>query len=122
MGLTYLFIAHDLAVIEYISDRVAVMYLGKIVEISEAEELYRNPLHPYTKALLSAAPIPDPEIEAKRQRIILTGDVPSPDQQRPGCYFYDRCPARMDCCKTNRPELGTRGEDHQVACFLYAQP
>ncbi len=85
MGLTYLFIAHDLAVILYISDRVAVMYLGKIVEISEAEELYRNPLHPYTKALLSAAPIPDPEIEAKRQRSILTGDGPSPDQQRPGC-------------------------------------
>lgn len=122
MGLTYLFIAHDLAVIQYISDRIAVMYLGKIVEISDYKDLYANPLHPYTKALLSAAPIPDPEIEAKRQRIILTGDVPAPDKQRPGCYFYDRCPNRMECCKTKQPVLkqkGTGGTDHQIACFLY---
>ena len=98
------------------------MYLGKIVEISDYKDLYANPLHPYTKALLSAAPIPDPEIEAKRQRIILNGDVPSPTVQRPGCYFYDRCPNRMECCKNNQPKLtqiGVGGVDHQVACFLY---
>ena len=122
MGLTYLFIAHDLAVIQYISDRIAVMYLGKIVEISDYKDLYANRLHPYTKALLSAAPIPDPEIEAKRQRLILTGDVPAPDKQRPGCYFYDLCPNRMECCKTKQPVLkqkGTGGTDHQIACLLY---
>jgi len=121
-GLTYLFIAHDLAVIQYISDRVAVMYLGVIVEISGSKDLYKNPLHPYTQALLSAAPIPDPKIEARRQRIILTGDVPSPDKQRPGCYFYDRCQKRMDVCKTCRPQLKTTEEGHQVACFLYHKP
>lgn len=121
-GLTYLFIAHDLAVIQYISDRVAVMYLGLIVEISGSKDLYKNPLHPYTQALLSAAPIPDPKIEAKRKRIILTGDVPSPDKQRPGCYFYDRCSKRMNACKTHRPRLQTTEEGHQVACFLYHKP
>ncbi|MCI1209785.1 MAG: ATP-binding cassette domain-containing protein [Treponema sp.] len=121
-GLSYLFIAHDLAVIRYISDRIAVMYLGKIVEIADYATLYSNPMHPYTKALLSAAPIPDPEIELKRKRIILSGDVPAPDRQRPGCYFYDRCPNRMDCCKEKQPVLkhcGADGEDHTVACFLY---
>jgi len=121
-GLTYLFIAHDLAVIQYISDRVAVMYLGLIVEISGSKDLYKNPLHPYTQALLSAAPIPDPKIEAKRQRIILTGDVPSPDKQRPGCYFYDRCSKRMDVCKAVRPQLKETESGHQVACFLYHKP
>ncbi|MCX7027088.1 MAG: ATP-binding cassette domain-containing protein [Spirochaetes bacterium] len=121
-GLTYLFIAHDLAVIQYISDRVAVMYLGLIVEISGSKELYKKPLHPYTQALLSAAPIPDPKVEAVRKRIILTGDVPSPDKQRPGCYFYDRCSKRMDVCKTQRPQLKTMEEGHQVACFLYHKP
>jgi oligopeptide transport system ATP-binding protein len=118
-GLTYLFIAHDLAVIQYISDRVAVMYLGLIMEISGAKDLYKNPLHPYTQALLSAAPIPDPKVEAKRQRIILSGDVPSPDKQRPGCYFYDRCSKRMDVCQKVRPQLQTIEEGHQVACHLY---
>jgi len=120
MGLSYLFIAHDLAVIKYISDRIAVMYLGKIVEISDSKELYSNPKHPYTQALLSAAPIPDPEIEAKRQRIILTGDVPSPNKQRQGCYFYDRCPCREDRCKNCQPpfvQIGKDGIDHRVACF-----
>ncbi len=120
MGLSYLFIAHDLAVIKYISDRIAVMYLGKIVEIADKKSLYDKPLHPYTQALLSAAPIPDPEIEAKRQRIILKGDVPAPDRQRPGCYFYDRCPYHMDKCKNSQPPLtqtGKNGEDHRVACF-----
>jgi oligopeptide transport system ATP-binding protein len=121
-GLTYLFIAHDLAVIQYISDRVAVMYLGLIVEISGAKDLYKKPLHPYTQALLSAAPIPDPKVEAVRKRIILTGDVPSPDKQRPGCYFYDRCSKRMDVCKAKRPQLTTIEEGHQVACFLYGKP
>jgi oligopeptide transport system ATP-binding protein len=118
-GLTYIFIAHDLAVIEYISTRVAVMYLGKIVEISESRELYKNPLHPYTQALLSAAPIPDPRVERERKRIILTGDVPSPDQERFGCYFYDRCPKRMDHCKTHIPPMEQKGENHQVACWLH---
>jgi len=121
MGLSYLFIAHDLAVIEYISDRVAVMYLGKIVEISSNDELYKNPRHPYTQALLSSAPIPDPKIEKERKRIILSGDVPSPNVRRPGCYFYDRCQYHMDKCRVSQPVLkkGTDGsEDHKIACFL----
>jgi oligopeptide transport system ATP-binding protein len=121
IGLSYLFIAHDLAVIEYISDRIAVMYLGKIVEISAYEDLYKNPLHPDTQALLSSAPIPDPKIEAKRQRIILTGDVPSPNIRRRGCYFYDRCPQRREVCQNTLPELKPLSEakgDHQVACFF----
>jgi len=121
-GLTYLFIAHDLSVIKYISNRVAVMYLGKIVEIADAAELYKNPLHPYTQALLSAAPIPDPKIEAKRKRIILTGDVPSPDKQRPGCNFYDRCSKHMDICKQARPMLKEASPGHEVSCFLYHKP
>jgi len=118
-NLSYLFIAHDLAVIEYISDRIAVMYLGKIVEVSSYKDLYKNPLHPYTQALLSSAPIPDPKIEAARKRIILKGDVPSPNIQRPGCYFYDRCPCKMDKCKTSQPQLvpAAGSEDRIVACF-----
>ncbi|GHU72482.1 ABC transporter ATP-binding protein [Spirochaetia bacterium] len=123
MGLSYLFIAHDLAVIEYISDRVAVMYLGKIVETSGYRDLYQNPQHPYTQALLSSAPIPDPKIEAERKRIILTGDVPSPNIQRPGCYFYDRCPRRTDKCQKERPALkpaSAENSDHLVACHLIA--
>ncbi|MBI9101510.1 MAG: ATP-binding cassette domain-containing protein [Spirochaetales bacterium] len=118
-NLSYLFIAHDLAVIEHISDRIAVMYLGKIVEISRSTDLYSNPLHPYTEALLSAVPIPDPEVEKNRKRIILTGDVPSPDIQRPGCAFYERCPRAMDRCKKEMPVLTEITEDHQVACFLH---
>jgi len=118
-GLTYLFIAHDLAVIQYISTRVAVMYLGIIAEISGSADLYKKPLHPYTQALLSAAPIPDPGIEKDRKRIILTGDVPSPDKERVGCYFYDRCWKRMDKCKESRPQLKEAEPGHEVACFLY---
>jgi oligopeptide transport system ATP-binding protein len=121
IGLSYLFIAHDLAVIEYISDRIAVMYLGKIVEISDYRDLYHNPVHPYTQALLSSAPIPDPKIEAARQRIILAGDVPSPNMRRSSCCFYDRCPRRMDKCKTSQPELkpvSEGKEEHRAACFL----
>jgi len=118
-GLTYVFIAHDLAVIQYISTRVAVMYLGVIVEIASADDLYAKPLHPYTEALLSAAPIPDPEIERQRQRIILSGDVPSPAEKRTGCYFYDRCPKRKEHCARSIPQLKEKGDGHQVACFLY---
>ncbi len=118
-GLTYLFIAHDLAVIQYISTRVAVMYLGIIAEISGSADLYRNPLHPYTQALLSAAPIPDPAIEKTRKRIILAGDVPSPDKVRTGCYFHDRCNKRMEKCSQSVPRLRKVESDHQVACFLY---
>ena len=118
-GLTYVFIAHDLAVIQYISTRVAVMYLGVIVEIASADDLYAKPLHPYTEALLSAAPIPDPEIERQRQRIILSGDVPSPAEKRTGCYFYDRCPKRKEHCACAIPQLKERENGHQVACFLY---
>lgn len=118
-GLTFLFIAHDLAVIQHISTRVAVMYLGKIVEISEAVQLYDAPKHPYTVALLSAAPIPDPTIERARQRIILTGDVPSPDKERNGCYFYDRCPKKMPWCSCHLPPMFDITDNHQVACWLY---
>jgi len=119
LNLTYVFIAHDLAVIQHISTRVAVMYLGKIVELANAKKLYENPAHPYTQALLSAAPIPDPEIEKKRQRIILTGDVPSPDKQQKGCYFQARCPKRMPWCTCHIPPTFEIGDDHKVACWLY---
>ncbi|MCH3917310.1 MAG: ATP-binding cassette domain-containing protein [Spirochaetia bacterium] len=119
MGLTYLFIAHDLAVIQHISTRVAVMYLGKIMELSEAGELYDAPAHPYTQALLSAAPIPDPKIERKRQRIILNGDVPSPDKERIGCYFEARCSKRMPWCTCHIPPFFDIDDKHKVACWLY---
>jgi oligopeptide transport system ATP-binding protein len=121
-GLAYLFIAHDLAVVEYVATRVAVMYLGRIVEEAGAADLYRNPLHPYTQALLSAAPIPDPEVERVRRRIILSGDVPSPDRLAPGCPFHDRCPARMDVCRAQPPRLQEAGPGHRVACFLHHPP
>ena len=118
-GLTYLFIAHDLAVIQHISTRIAVMYLGKLVEVSDATQLYDSPKHPYTVALLSAAPIPDPKIERERKRIILTGDVPSPDTERVGCYFYDRCPKKMPWCSCHIPPMFDITDKHQVACWLY---
>jgi len=120
--LTYLFIAHDLAVIRHISNRVAVMYLGVIVEIAQSAVLYEDPLHPYTKALLSAVPIPDPQVERTRKRIILEGDVPSPDKERHGCYFYDRCSQRMGVCEKNIPHLTEIKPLHRVACFLYFKP
>ena len=119
MGLTYLFIAHDLAVVEFISDRVAVMYLGNIVEIADSKDLYKDPLHPYTKALLSAVPIPDPQIERKRQRILLSGDIPSPDREQTGCSFFERCPARMDHCRDHIPPLVEVKPNHWVSCYLH---
>ncbi len=117
MGLTYLFIAHDLSMVKYISDRILVMYLGKMVELSESEELYDDPLHPYTKALLSSVPIPDPEL--RRERIILKGDVPSPIDPPSGCVFRTRCPAAMDVCAKVVPEWQEVKPGHFTACHLY---
>lgn len=118
LKLTYLFIAHDLSMIKHISDRVAVMYLGVMVEFAESKELYAHSLHPYTQSLLSAIPIPDPQVEKKRQRILLEGDVPSPINPHPGCRFCGRCKYAKPICKTEKPELKEVEKGHFVACHL----
>ncbi|GLI08352.1 MULTISPECIES: ABC transporter ATP-binding protein [Paenibacillus] len=118
-GLTYLFIAHDLAMVKHISDRIGVMYLGKLVEVTTSEELYANPLHPYTQSLLSAIPIPDPEVERTRERIILEGEIPSPLNPPSGCPFRTRCPKAMPECAASMPEFKEVQPGHFTACHLY---
>jgi oligopeptide transport system ATP-binding protein len=117
-GLTYLFVAHDLSMVRYVSTRIAVMYLGKLMELTTSAELYDNPLHPYTKALLSAIPIPDPVLERQRQRILLEGEVPSPANPPKGCNFSTRCPFAQDLCRTSEPEFREAASGHWVACHF----
>lgn len=117
LDLTYIFVAHDLSVVEYISDRVGVMYLGNFVGVGEKEKIYSNPMHPYTQALLSAVPVPDPT--AKRERILLEGSIPSAHKPPTGCKFHTRCPKCMECCKTQAPERYEVDDGHYVYCHLY---
>lgn len=119
LGLTYVFIAHDLAVVRHISDRIAVMYLGRVVEVASREDLYRHPKHPYTQALLSAVPEANVDAESRRQRIVLKGEIPSPLRVPSGCRFHTRCPAAMERCKTDDPAMQESASGHAVACHLY---
>lgn len=118
-GLTFLFIAHDLSMVRHISDRIGVMYLGKLVELTTSEQLYKNPLHPYTQALLSAIPIPDPDLEDKREAIILKGEIPSPISPPSGCVFRTRCPHVMEQCSFSEPQIREYETGHFAACHLY---
>ncbi|MFP3663849.1 ATP-binding cassette domain-containing protein [Priestia sp. SIMBA_032] len=120
-GLTYLFIAHDLSMVKHISSRIGVMYLGHLVELTTSSELYQKPLHPYTQALLSAIPIPDPDVEDNRKRIVLKGELPSPMNPPSGCVFNTRCPLAVAACKTQKPEWQEVEDNHFVACHLYNQ-
>ena len=117
LGLTYLFISHGLTVVKHVSSRIAVMYLGKIVEVGDSDEIYRNPLHPYTKALFSAIPIPDPF--SRKEKVILSGDVPNPVDLPKGCRFASRCPYATDRCHEEEPELANADSGHLTACYLY---
>ncbi len=119
LGLTYIFIAHDLSVVRHISDRIAVMYLGRIAEIATREQLYKDPLHPYTQALLAAVPIADPELEAARGADIIAGEIPSAMRPPPGCRFHTRCPRAMDVCKAVDPPLKEMDDGRAVACHLH---
>jgi len=118
LGLTYLFISHDLMVVNHLASRIAVMYLGKLVELADRDELFSDPLHPYTQALLSCVPIPDPEIEEKRERIILSGDIPSPMNPPSGCHFHPRCHLSEDICEIEYPPIRKISETRSVACHL----
>ena len=115
-GLTYVFVAHDLGVVRHVSDRIAVMYLGKIVEIGPAEDVYTNPIHPYTVSLLSAVPVPDPRLNAAREHVVLEGDVPSPANPPPACRFHTRCPKATEICSEVEPQLVDYGKGHWAAC------